>query len=99
MRLFKKKASLYDEHEQKLIEKVIETLKTHPEDFSAKWFCGKSLDKSVRHKNKELLILKSGEIIAPIETKMSADQKLIVKNILKIIIKRDSDWLIKKFTL
>ena len=45
----------YDEHEQLLIEKVIEMLKTKPECFSARWFTGKSLDKSVRAKIKKYL--------------------------------------------
>jgi len=100
MRLFKKKLDVYDEHEQLLVERVIEALRENPEDFSAKWWTGKSLDSSVQHKNGELLItVKGGEIIRPLEPKMSDEQKYIVKKLLEPIVKRDSYEIIKNFTL
>ena len=86
-----------DTHQQLLIEKVIEILKTNPECFSARWFSGKSLDSSVKHKNEEILIMiNTGQIIQPIAPEMSKKQKEEIKNILKPIVKKDSDYLIER---
>lgn len=86
-----------DTHQQLFIEKIIEILKTNPECFSAKWFNGKSLDSSVQHKNKEILIMiNTGQIIQPIEPKMSEKQKEEIKNMIKPIVKKDSDYLIER---
>lgn len=86
----------YDEHEQLLIEKVIEMLKTKPECFSARWFTGKSLDKSVRSQNKEILIMiDSGQICHPVEPRMTKEQKELIKQLLEPIVKKDSDYLIE----
>jgi len=87
----------YDEHEQLLIEKVIEMLKTKPECFSARWFTGKSLDKSVRSQNKEILIMiDSGQICHPVEPRMTKEQKELIKQLLEPIVKKDSDYLIER---
>jgi len=87
----------YDAHEQLFIEKVIEMLKTKPECFSARWFTGKSLDKSVRSQNKEILIMiDSGQICQPIEPRMTKEQKELVKQLLEPIVKKDSDYLIER---
>jgi hypothetical protein len=86
-----------DSRQQLLIEKVIEILKTNPECFSARWFSGKSLDSSVQHKNKEILIvINTGQIIRPIEPKMSKKQKEEIKNMIKPIVKKDSDYLVER---
>lgn len=87
----------YDEHEQLLIEKVIEMLKTKPEYFSARWFTGKSLDKSVRSQNKEILIMiDSGQICHPVEPRMTKEQKELIKQLLEPIVKKDSNYLIEQ---
>lgn len=87
----------YDEHEQLLIEKVIEMLKTKPECFSARWFTGKSLDKSVRSQNKKILIMiDSGQICHPVEPRMTKEQKELIKQLLEPIVKKDSDYLIEQ---
>ena len=88
--------SCYDTHQQLLVEKVIEMLKTNPECFSAKWFNGKSLDGSVRSKNKEILIMiDTGQICLPEEPRMTKEQKELVKQLLEPIVKKDSDYLIE----
>ena len=87
----------YDAHEQLLIEKVIEMLKTKPEYFSARWFTGKSLDKSVRSRNEEILIMiDSGQICHPVKPRMTKEQKELIKQLLKPIVKKDSDYLIEQ---
>lgn len=87
----------YDAHEQLLTEKVIEMLKTKPECFSARWFTGKSLDKSVRSQSKEILIMiNSGQICEPVEPRMTKEQKELVKQLLAPIVKKDSDYLIER---
>lgn len=87
----------YDSHEQLLIEKVIEMLKTKPECFSARWFTGKSLDKSVKSQNGEILIIiDSGQICQPVEPRMTKEQKELVKQLLEPIVKKDSDYLIER---
>lgn len=87
----------YDAHEQLLTEKVIEMLKTNPEYFSARWFTGKSLDKSVRSQNKEILIMiDNGQICQPVEPRMTKEQKELVKQLLAPIVKKDSDYLIER---
>lgn len=87
----------YDAHQQLLIEKIIEMLKTKPEYFSARWFTGKSLDMSIRSQNKEILIMiDTGQILQPVEPRMSVEQKELIKQLLEPIVKKDSDYLIKR---
>ena len=87
----------YDTHQQLLIEKIIEMLKTKPECFSARWFTGKSLDSSVRSQNKEILIMiDTGQICHPVEPRMSKEQKELIKQLLEPIVKKDSDYLIER---
>jgi len=100
MSLFKNKLDAYEEHEQLLVEKVIKALRENPENFSAKWFSGKSLDKSVRNKKGDLTIMiNTGDIVSPIEPEMTTKQKETVKKLLESIVKRDSESLIKNFTV
>jgi len=87
----------YDAHEQLLIEKVIKMLKTNPEHFSARWCNGKSLELSVMSKSKEILIMiDTGQIIHPVKLLMTRKQKKLVKQLLKPIVKKDSDYIIEK---
>lgn len=88
----------YDAHEQLLIEKVIELLKTSPDNFSARWFGSRtSLDRSVQSKDKNILIMiESGEIIKPVYPKMSDKQMEEIKQLIAPIVKKDSDYLIEK---
>lgn len=87
----------YDAHEQLLVEKVIEVLKTKPECFSARWFTGSSLDASVRSNDKQILIMiYDGQITQPVNPRMSKEQKEMVKQLIKPIVKKDSDYLIEK---
>ena len=66
-RLLSGSCNSYDENQQLLIEKIIEMLKTKPECFSAKWSTGKSLDRSIRSQNKEILIMiDTGQICQPV---------------------------------
>ena len=89
--------ALYDAHQQLLIEKIIEMLKTKTECFSARWFNGKSLDKSIRSEKKEILIMiETGQICQPLEPQMSKEQKELIKQLLEPIVKKDSDYLIEK---
>ena len=86
----------YDAHEQLLVERIIEMLKTKPECFSARWVTGKSLDKSVRSNNKKILIMiYDGQIIQPVEPKMTKLQKETIKQLIEPIVKKDSDYLIE----
>ena len=86
----------YDAHEQLLVERIIEMLKTKPECFSARWFTGKSLDKSVRSNNKEILIMiYDGQIIQPVEPRMTKQQKETIKQLFEPIVKKDRDYLIE----
>jgi len=87
----------YDTHQQLLVEKVIEILKTKPECFSARWFNGSSLDESVRSDDKQILIMiNNGAILQPVKPRMSKEEKQIVKRLIEPIIKKDSDYLIEK---
>jgi len=97
-RFFKKELSSLEKHELELINKVIELLKEKPCLFSSRWFTGKSLDRSVKSiDGTNILILScTGEIIKPIEPKMSKKQKLQVKKLLVPIIERDSKYVINK---
>lgn len=90
--------SCYDAHEQLLIEKVIELIKSNPDNFSARWFGDKSsLDKSVESKcHKILVMIDTGQIIKPVEPKMSKQQMEELKQLLQPIVKKDSDYLIEK---
>ena len=88
-----------DNHKQLFIEKVIETLKSNPECFSARWFSGKSLDSSVQHKNKEILIMiNTGEIIRPINPKMTSKQKEEIKSLIKPIVEKDSNHILERIS-
>ena len=87
----------YDTHQQLLVEKVIEMLKTKPECFSARWFNGQSLDASVRSNDKQILIMiYNGQITHPVNPRMSKEQKEMVKQLIEPIVKKDSDYLIEK---
>ena len=87
----------YDAYEQLITEKVIELLKTKPERFSARWFNGKTLDKSVRIQSTGILIMiDSGQIFQPVKPRMTKEQKELVKQLLEPIVKKDSDYLIKR---
>jgi hypothetical protein len=86
----------YDSHQQLLVEEVIEMLKTNPECFSARWFTGLSLDRSVKCKDKQILIMiDDGQIIRPIQPRMSKKQKEIVRQLIEPIVKKDSDYIIE----
>ena len=87
------------QHEQKFIEKVINMLENKPENFSAKWFDGKALNKSVQHKNQEILIGKNGDILQPIEPDMTKEQKSRIKQLCVNIFERDSLEILKKYDL
>jgi len=92
-----KSLSLLKQHEQLLIEKVIKMLKEKPEYFSAKWFTGKHLDASVRSKDRNVLIMiNTGQITQPVNVEMTSQQKEIVKELIKPIVERDSEYLISK---
>jgi len=84
-------------HEQKLIDKIIHLLETKPEKFSARWFDGKSLDESVRSLDGEVIIMiKTGEIVSPVKLNTNSEQKEKIKNLLKPIVKKDSDYIIER---
>lgn len=83
-------------YEQALIERVIELLRTHPDDFSANWFNKETIDSSVRYKNTSIIIMISdGQIIKPIDPPMSKEQKKLVKQLVKPIVERDIKYVIK----
>jgi hypothetical protein len=85
-----KDVDVYDEYEELFVEKVINMLKTQPENFSAKWSSDFTLDKSVRYKkNKLFILISTGEIFQPIEPRMSKEQKVEVKKLISYIVKRD----------
>lgn len=89
--------SIEASHEQKLIEKIIHLLETNPEKFSARWFNGKSLDESVRSLDGEILIVtKTGEIVSPVKLSTNSAQKEKIKNLLKPIVQKDSDYIIER---
>lgn len=88
--------SEYDAHEQLLVEKVIELLKTCPNSFSARWFTKQSLNRSVRSNDGKILIMiYDGQITQPIEPKMSKEQMELVKQLIQPIVKKDSDFLVE----
>ena len=83
-------------HEQLLIKKVIKLLKCKPDFFSARWFTGRSLEYSVRSQYKSILIMiKTGEIIQPIQPEMTEQQKKAVKQLVAPIVVKDSEYLIE----
>lgn len=82
--------------EERLIKKVIELLKDKPEIFSAKWFNGMSIDKSVRSKDTQILIGLCGSIIAPIKPEMTDKQKELLAQLIAPIVERDKKELIDK---
>jgi hypothetical protein len=84
------------EHEQKLIEAVINELKTNPENFSARWFDGKTLDSSVRHRNGKILIsTQNFEILHPMRIDMTKKQKDTIKELVMPIVEKDSQYVIQ----
>lgn len=89
--------SIEDSHEQKLIDKIIHLLETNPEKFSARWYNGKRLNKSVGTRNGEILIMiKTGEIISPVELTTNSAEKEKIKSLLKPIVQKDSDYIIER---
>ena len=86
----------YDEHDRRFIEGVIGMLRDKPEVFSARWFGG-IINRSVKeNRNGIMIMIDTGQIIAPIKPKMSSGQKEECKRLVGIIVKRDSDYLIDK---
>jgi len=82
-------------HDQLLIDRVIELLKFKPENFSARWFSGESLDKSIQSKDRKILILiETGEITSPTTPKMTKQQKETIKQLVQPIVEKDSKYLI-----
>lgn len=85
-----------DKHDRRFTEKVIESLKSNPECFSARWLNGKSLDSSVRHNNSVILIMiDTGEIIQPINPKMTNKQKEEIKSLIQPIVEKDSNYILE----
>ena len=85
------------EHEQLLIETVVELLKSKPNAFSAKWFTGKRIDQSIRSQDGNILIMiQTGEIIDPIRPTMSKEQKEIITKLIIPIVEKDSKYVIEK---
>lgn len=96
-----KEKDQYKEHEQLLVNKIIKKLQDSPDDFSAKWFNGKSyLDQSVRSSDRNIqIMISNGQIFNPIEPKMTKEQKQKVKKLIEPIVKRDSLYIIKNLGL
>ena len=89
--------SEYEQHEQRLIEGVIEQLKTTPSLFSARWWNGEALDKSVSNKNKTILIMiEDGQITRPLRPSMSQNQKEEIKSLIAPIVVKDGTYIINK---
>ena len=86
-------------HEQQFVDRVIDILQQRPQDFSAKWFNGKTLDDSVEYKDKELLVSVSGHILKPIKPTMSANKLTIVKQLVSLIVQRDSQDILQRYQL
>ena len=87
----------YQKHEQLVIEKVIELLKTKPDSFSARWFGDTSLQTSVQSSNRQILIMiKTGQIISPIQPEMTRKQRRIIMKLLDPIVKKDSEYLMQR---
>ena len=87
----------YQKHEQLLIEKVIDLLKTNPDSFSARWFDGNALQASVQSSDRRILVMtKTGEIVQPIQPRMTRKQKRTVMKLLAPIVKKDSEYLIQR---
>lgn len=88
------RCSPLEAHNQLLIERVIELLKFKPEYFSARWFGG-SMNSSILSKdNKILIMIETGQIIKPIEPKMTITQLNTIKQLVKPIVEKDSKYLI-----
>ena len=90
--------NLYNAIEQLFVEYVIEQLNSCPEKFSAIWFTGETMGKSIcSHDRKIQIFIESGEIISPVTPKMFKSQKLRVKQSIAPIIKRDKDYILTQF--
>lgn len=85
-----------ESQENLFITKVAELLKEKPEVFSAKWFDGHSMDKSVRSKDKKILIGFDGSILAPIRAEMLKKQRYLLADLIKPIVERDKKELIDR---
>lgn len=89
--------TIYNAHEQLLIEKIIEMVEADPEAFSARWFTGTSLDKSVQSADRNILIMiETGQIAEPIAPVMTKEQKEKIKALIKPIVKKDSEYLAER---
>ena len=87
----------YQKHKQLVIEKVIELLKTNPDSFSARWFDDTSLQTSVQSSDRQILIMiKTGQIISPIQPEMTRKQRRIIMKLLDPIVKKDSEYLMQR---
>tara|TARA_R100000541_G_scaffold17976_1_gene27772 strand:- start:148 stop:513 length:366 start_codon:yes stop_codon:yes gene_type:complete len=89
-------ANKEETQEDRLINKISELLKEKPDMFSAKWFNGRSIDRSVRSKDAQILIGLDGFIIAPIEPYMTNAQKKLLADLIIPIVERDKKELIDK---
>ena len=77
------------------VNNIIKVLKLHPDYFSAIWFNGVTLDKSVRSKN-GVVIYCDGSIIHPIRPYLSDNQKEIIARLIKPIFEKDTDIIVKE---
>lgn len=84
----------YEAFERELIQKVIAKLKEKPESFSAMWSNSKTLDKSIRSSDKKILIMFSGQIISPIEPKMSDEDMRTLRELIIPIVRKESQMIV-----
>jgi hypothetical protein len=86
-----------DDIEQQVILKVIETLRSEPEDYSAMWSSKKTLDRSVRNQKRNIVVMIStGDILSPIDVDVSPSQKKIILELIHPILERDKKIILKQ---
>ena len=86
------------DHENIITDKIIDLLKSKPDEFTSRWSVKNSMGSSIRHKNGNILIMiETGQIIQPIEPNMSKDQINAIKKLIIPILEADSKYILDTF--
>lgn len=86
------------EFESKFVEKVIESLRNHPESFTSRWYRSGEIQNSVKNKDNGILIMvNNGQITDPLEPKMTYWQRREARRLIKPIVEAECKDLMENF--
>lgn len=85
-----------EEYDWLFVEGVIKALREKPENFSARWFRD-SMENSIISKHAKILfMIDDCGFVSPKRIKPNGKQVKMMKELIKPIIKRDNDYVMKK---